>query len=175
MPNWRRAPLQRVLEMTLTDKDREELTAEFQRKVGAMVDREVVYCVSNLMSVVLPGLYENSDYIDEAMALLYGRTYWVPWRPATGEHRSEEGDEFDSEDDAQEWIDGQEKDWEIEERTDEVFEHWIVTRWLKERLQEKGQIVEDIHGVDVWARCCTGQAIHLDHYMCDIYREFSQP
>ncbi len=157
--------------MTLTDKQQEELSGEFQRKVGDMVRREVVYCVSGLMDAILPGLVESGEYTEEAMALHYGRTYWVPCSV-----NGQEGEEFDSEDDAQEWIDEHETvcdagEWQTDERTSEIFEHWIVTRWLKERLKEKGQIVEDIHGVDVWARTCTGQAILLDGDICEIYRE----
>jgi len=44
----------------------------------------------------------------------------------------------------------------------EVFEHWIVTGWLYEKLKEKGEPVVEWHNLYIWGRTCTGQAIMLD-------------
>ena len=131
--------------------------------------RQASALARHLMSEILPGLFDSSEYMEEAANLLFARPYYVPWLADVGE-----GDVFDTEEAAQAWVDNlpeEEKGWTIEEHTDDIFEHWIVTPWLKDKLREKGQLVEDIHGVDVWARCGTGQAIHLDHYICEIYRE----
>lgn len=54
----------------------------------------------------------------------------------------------------------------------EVFEHWIVSGWLADRLEAKGEaICRDLAGLTVWGRCTTGQAIYIDRVICDIYNE----
>lgn len=146
----------------------EELSAEFQRDVARMVYREVHYCVSCLMSEILPRMMEDGDYQEEAKELIFGRTYYVPWLDDAGE-----GAVYDTEEAAQKWVDSlpeDEQGWTIEEHIDEIFEHWIVSSWFKDKLREKGEIVEDIHGVDVWGRTCTGQSISLDGVICEIYK-----
>lgn len=46
----------------------------------------------------------------------------------------------------------------------EVFEHWAVSSWLADKLEEQGEKVDrDFGGLNVWARTTTGQAISMDH------------
>lgn len=45
----------------------------------------------------------------------------------------------------------------------EVYEHWAITPWLRRKLGERGETVGDLDALDVWGRCCTGQAIALDN------------
>lgn len=85
--------------------------------------------------------------------------------------------EFSSEDDAQEHIDddhAQEspEDIEIEERDNGAFEHWIVSTWLYNRLEERGEIVGELFGFKIWGRTCSGQAIALDSVIQDIAEEY---
>lgn len=56
----------------------------------------------------------------------------------------------------------------------EVFEHWIVSDWLADRLTAKGEKCDkDFAGLTVWARTTTGQGIACDHVMqeiaCDLW------
>lgn len=45
----------------------------------------------------------------------------------------------------------------------EVFEHWIVTEWLAEKLEAQGEKVDkDFDGLCIWARTTTGQMIAAD-------------
>lgn len=45
----------------------------------------------------------------------------------------------------------------------EVFEHWAISNWLASELESRGEKVDrDFHGLTVWARCTTGQAIAVD-------------
>jgi hypothetical protein len=54
----------------------------------------------------------------------------------------------------------------------EAYEHWIVSEYLARKLEAKGQMVStDIHGLVVWGRPTTGQAILIDHVICEIYDE----
>ena len=53
---------------------------------------------------------------------------------------------------------------DIEPYQREVFEHWIVSDWLADKLAEHGEKVDkDFAGLTVWARTTTGQAIYADH------------
>lgn len=44
----------------------------------------------------------------------------------------------------------------------EAYEHWIVTSYLADKLREKGEIVGELFGWNIWGRCATGQAISMD-------------
>lgn len=55
------------------------------------------------------------------------------------------------------------EEYDIEPHYLEVYEHWIVTSWLADKLIAKGEKVDkDFAGLTVWARTTTGQAIYLD-------------
>ena len=45
----------------------------------------------------------------------------------------------------------------------EAYEHWIVSDWLVDKLEEYGELVtKDFLGLTIWGRSCSGQAILLD-------------
>jgi len=45
----------------------------------------------------------------------------------------------------------------------EVFEYWLVTPWLAEKLKEQGElVVEDFYNLVIWGRQTTGQVIYAD-------------
>jgi hypothetical protein len=55
----------------------------------------------------------------------------------------------------------------------EAYEHWIVSDWLADKLEERGEmIVRDFLGLTIWGRCTSGQAILLDGVICDIYDKY---
>lgn len=48
----------------------------------------------------------------------------------------------------------------------EIFEHWIVSDWIADKLIEQGEKVDkDFTGLCIWARTTTGQAISMDGVM----------
>ena len=47
----------------------------------------------------------------------------------------------------------------------EIFEWYLVSDWLLDRLREINEPVIDNDYGEYWGRCCTGQAICLDHNM----------
>lgn len=54
----------------------------------------------------------------------------------------------------------------------EIFEHWIVTDWLAEKLEAKGERVDrDFAGLCVWGRTTTGQRIAMDSVIIAVHRE----
>lgn len=55
-----------------------------------------------------------------------------------------------------------------DEEPQEIFEWWIVTEWLYEKLKAKGEPVLEWGCNYYWGRTCTGQAILLDGVITDI-------
>lgn len=51
----------------------------------------------------------------------------------------------------------------------EVFEHWIVDRWLAEELAERGETVGELFGLRIWGRATTGQFIAMDEVIQAIF------
>lgn len=61
-------------------------------------------------------------------------------------------------------------------QSNEVFEHWIVSDWLAEKLAAKGEKVDtDFAGLTVWARTTTGQGIASDSVIQDIVADLNKP
>ena len=61
---------------------------------------------------------------------------------------------------------------DIQSYTSEVYEHWIVSEWLANRLEEYGEAVDkDVYGMCVWGRTTTGAAIYLDWVIEQIYQD----
>lgn len=45
----------------------------------------------------------------------------------------------------------------------EPLEFWIVSDWLAGKLEEHDECVAyDVHGLTIWGRCTSGQAISMD-------------
>ncbi|ANP79296.1 hypothetical protein A134_23060 [Vibrio crassostreae 9CS106] len=59
-------------------------------------------------------------------------------------------------------------DHNIEPEYMEVLEHWIVSDWLGSQLSARGEAVQEIHGLTIWGRTCSGQSIELDSIITDI-------
>lgn len=54
------------------------------------------------------------------------------------------------------------QEYDIEPQQVEAYEHWIISNYLKDKLAEKGEMVGNVLGFDIWGRTCSGQAILLD-------------
>lgn len=56
--------------------------------------------------------------------------------------------------------------------TVEAYEHWLVSEWLSQRLEEMGEMVSrDLLGLTIWGRACTGQSLSMDNVMLTIARD----
>ena len=136
------------------------------------VQREVVYCVSNLID----NLRKDENYFDEIMEFSSRPDYeqavldsedihvqysnykdgWV-W---VNKSDHEVSVTFYAEDEAY-------QDAVYENNLDygyiEAYEHWIVNGWLARKLRERGEMVtDDFLGLTIWGRTTSGQAILLD-------------
>lgn len=147
--------------------------------IDQFVSREVLTCASQLISSLsssegplqdqaLELYYSHPDY--ESAAKEEG---WVEDYDNEGYdcfvYTHEDGDKtYEYEDSWEDLCDSQ----GIEPYQDEVFEHWIVTPWLGEKLQEQGEVVDtDFAGLTIWGRTTTGQAIQADCVIKKIYND----
>lgn len=161
---------------------------EIKRK---FVDREVIYCVSTL-------IYELSQYPeiqDELLSLFYSYDYETPARDEGWVEYNEvssfsairanrESIKELSDINYIQLVDGKSSEisdaenWQelcndecIEPKTDEIYEHWIVSEYLSEKLKAHGETVAEFKGLTIWGRGCTGQAILLDSVISEICSE----
>ena len=159
------------------------------------VEREVIYCVSYLVSEVVrkcecwddyPHIFERLDYEDviyDELKSVYDETI-EEWDQLDAEDREYyEGpwddlmhhyDMYDYEEvkDPQSFLDKLYEndrvlefadDHNLEPDRHEVFEHWIVSDWLADKLEAQEEAVErDFFGLTIWGRCTTGQSIYMD-------------
>lgn len=156
------------------------------------VDREVVECVSMLVSEIaekaecfpdyqedLCGAFEVPDYEasienhvadmdrDECIEYLEGLSIECrddetteTLRAAVVANAIEEGAEYFC------------NEHSIDIEFSEIFEHWIITEWLADKLEAKGEkVLRDFFGLTIWGRACTGQAILLDPVISEICDE----
>ena len=59
------------------------------------------------------------------------------------------------------------------EDINEVYEHWLVSDWLLDRLKEENEPILETDFETWWGRCTSGQAILLDHVIQKIAYENS--
>lgn len=58
----------------------------------------------------------------------------------------------------------------------EIFEHWLVSDYLADKLEARGEsVVRDVLGMTIWGRPTTGQAIYIDHVISEIVRDMNAP
>lgn len=62
-------------------------------------------------------------------------------------------------------------DYGLEPEYLDIYEHWLVTGWLADKLQARGEVVEEYLGLTIWGRATTGQAISMDYVIQDIAKE----
>lgn len=149
---------------------------------GKFVNREVIYCVSTLISELAKKAEEFPDYTED----LYGAYEGIPdyeeaamysgWDRGNKKNKSKYrfyNRDTKDESDAENWQAlCEEQDIEVDDYTPEIYEHWIVTDYLADELEKHGQkVLRDFFGMTIWCRPTTGQAILLDHVISEICAE----
>ncbi|TIW21326.1 MAG: hypothetical protein E5V63_29635 [Mesorhizobium sp.] len=171
------------------------------RTAEDIVRMEVHYCVSSLVSILAandgkPGYSASMfDLCEQALELASPIEDWeeaardAGWRefdpPSQGSTVCRNATEAEKVDDdsgpltyASDWQDACNVDG-LEPYDREVFEHWIVSDWLADKLAAKGEKVDkDFAGMTVWARTTTGQGIAgdwvIESIIADLKREYGE-
>ena len=160
-------------------------TTTDQNVKGKLVSREVVSCVSELVSFLL----EKPEIAEELQEVCYAPDYSVGIENQIDEMSTLECFEYlrdntnetikgnskkqllryinQSEEEKQYFID----EYQIDPDYIESLEFWQVTEHMGEKLQEKGEPVIEFHGLTIWGRSCSGQAILLDQVINDIAKD----
>lgn len=146
-----------------------------------IVNAEVHYCVSHLVST-LANAYGTANHaqsnteLDETIEQAFELTSpiddweeaalqagWRASKPGAGLRKTGTArPDMPSGDYARNWRHACEID-DIEPYQREVFEHWIISDWLADQLEARGEKVDrDFAGMTVWARTTSGQGIASD-------------
>lgn len=146
---------------TVSEEELQELVREF-------VNREVVCNVSTL-------LYNLGEKYEDTWCnfshLFEGAPTWGNWLCPECEHAWDDEPETIICPKCKEPLPNRDDNFEPTEY-DEVYEHWIVSTWLADKLEERGEAIEkDFYGLTIWGRSCTGQAILLDRVIREIYQD----
>lgn len=166
------------------------------RTIEDIVRAEVHYCVSSLVSTLakhdgqsldLNPRDDLAELTEQAFELAYPIDDWesaaleAGWQDdGTGIlHASRDGNNTG---DPAEFADSWQEACDIsgiDPYQREVYEHWIVSDWLADRLAEKGEKVDkDFAGMTIWARTTTGQGIAMDSVIeaihADLVREYGE-
>lgn len=145
--------------------------AKNQRITSRLVEREVIQCLSSLVSHFAqnPESLEGSDYSydDDILPLLECREDASGWtieecRDFLREHG---GDEPEG-DDVDDWREKAQES--ANDNPREVFEHWSVSSFLADKLREQGESVGELFDMHIWGRTTTGQAISMDSVIFQI-------
>lgn len=172
--------------------------------VEQLVQREVGHCVSYLVSTIAGGYgmsrFQNGgnrsapgaskeyaaldDLAEQAMELAAPVEDYEEAARQAGWSYDEDAEEYRQNDDGERYDDiwsGDKGDFaglcawnNIEPYQWEVYEHWIVSDWLADRLIVHGEKVDkEFAGLCVWARTTTGQAIAMDAVMQKVHAELT--
>ena len=150
-----------------------------------LVQREVIYCVSSLVHTLTQenkldeelviSLWEGSINFDDAeYAINQDGSYLAQKNNLWGLYDNDEPDdpivdyEYESKEELIKWY-FEDMSWDINDYRQEVFEHWLVSSWLFKKLQEQGETVVELYGLNIWCRTTTGMAIAYDCVIKEIY------
>ena len=154
-----------------------------QNVKGKLVSREVIGCVSELVSFLMetPEIVEElwevcsvpdyTDSIDNHIDGMKTIECYEYLRDNTNEEIKGNSKKQliryinQSEEEKQYFID----EYQIDPEYIESLQYFQVTDWLGEKLQEKGEaVLMDFHGLTIWGRSCSVQAILLDRVIDEI-------
>lgn len=145
------------------------MTIKNQEITRKLVEREVYACVSGMVEYIL-----NKSYEDRESPFNWDdvENYYVLKCPECGdigsitEEENEDGEiiykcsycetEFEE---------------QPEDEPQEIFEWWIVSEWLADKLKAHKEVIINDGYNTIWGRTCTGQAILLDGVINEICSE----
>lgn len=178
----------------------ERMDGDYQRKVSDLVNREVHYCASYLVHTLAGGYGDTKGDLGELCEQAFELSTPIDdWEePADYFIRAM------NRADCVEYLDALSIDCQSDEKIDtlreavlanaieeglqefcedrrldpyqlEIYEHWFVSHWLGHKLADKGEKVDfDFANAIVWGRRTTGQAISIDHVICEIYDDLQK-
>lgn len=143
---------------TISEKELQELLREF-------INREVSCDVTTLLFGLGDPIFDDFPHLFE------GAPSWGEWTCPKCKHTWEEEPETTLCPKCKETLPGRDDNFDPTE-FDPIYEHWIISSWLADELEERGEAIEtDFYGLAIWGRSATGQAILLDRVIREIYQD----
>jgi hypothetical protein len=155
---------------TTTHEARHEAEQARIKLAEKLVSREVIHCASTLVAEII-----GTDLLgDDEASYLCVQDDWISAAEENGfDWPAHVANNYTTDDDDMlvSFANGKHnacrdycEHFGIEPHTSEALEHWIVTGYLADKLEERGEMIaRDILGFDaIWGRTCSGQAIALD-------------
>lgn len=158
-------------------------TAVLQRQAARLVEREVLVCLSSVVSTLAnayghglprrsPHAIALDDLASEAQELCEPLLDYEGAAEEAGWLKTGTVWAHDDFEDAETSAEAACEASGVDPHEVEVYEHWAVSSWLAEKLAAKGERVDrDFAGLNVWARTTTGQAISIDAVIEAITKE----
>lgn len=141
----------------MTDSEKQQAVEDFVRS-------EVYTCQSMLVEELLNKEIFSFDDIQNLYKLFDGKLI----HPNTCYSCKLTFDSLDSET-------GECQDcFEENQTAQDIFEWWVVSDWLANKLKEQGEPIIDNDFGTWWGRTCSGQAIYMDGVINDIYEGFKE-
>ena len=153
---------------TKTKKKQDFNSSENQEIKGKFVGRDVLACISYETDTVLKAEGEDLPTFEDI------ENFYEYKCPECGAGQQEpfdseaQSEEFDTDYKYKCYECDKEFDTEPESEPQEIYEWWIVTEFLHNDLKKRGEAVLQWGNNYYWGRCCTGQAILLDHVISEI-------
>lgn len=144
---------------------------------GKFVNREVIHLASSLVYELAKKAEEFPDYQDDLYGAFEGIPDYEEAATQNGWTQKKDGSFYHKENketsDTENWQElCAEQDIDAYEYAPEIFEHWIISDYLADKLENHGhKVLRDFFGMTIWCRPTTGQAILLDGVISEICAE----
>lgn len=125
-----------------------------------LVEREVIYCVSTLVHELM-----KDEKYQEDLFPVASQDDWLSAARDAGYNG------YQNQECAREYCDEN----NIDPQITEAYEHWIITDWMADKLEARGEMVlRDFMGLTIWGRACTGQMICMDSVIEEICADLNK-
>lgn len=154
----------------------------FQNKCNELVECNVYYNITTLMSE----LNEKAEHFPEYRDDIYNAFETLPdfracaedngWRCNDDEQIYQGDEDEDNPLIVGSWEEACEIDnLDFDDYRDPIFEHWIVSNWLADKLQDLGErVLHNFMGINaIWCRSTTGQPIAMDFVIEEVVSELN--
>lgn len=145
-----------------------------------LVEREVICCISSLVSTLANGSSPNQELqklCDEALELCMSTLDYEEAARDAGLRQNNNGEwqMVDTDGEIITFYDAQEacEFNNIDPYESEIFEHWVVTGWLQDELAKRGERVGYLDDLQIWGRSTTGRSIYMDHVIEEICKDLN--
>ncbi|HDK7195006.1 TPA: hypothetical protein PTV74_003313 [Clostridium botulinum] len=142
---------------------------KMQERIENIIENEVLVCQSSLVEKLLESEIVYCDDIEnmyinnsEEIEELQNKIEELEDKEELTEQEESEIEELENKIEELE---------EEQEEPQEIFEWWVVSNWLANKLEQYGEPILNSDYGTWWGRTCTGQALKLDYIFQQIVED----